>query len=109
TCSNGGRLVFQTNEAVRKSRLTWYDLDGKEVGTFGEAARFVSVSLSRDAERVVAGVLGVSSQRPEVRMYDVERGVGTRFTFSNQGAAFPVWAPDRAGLPYNEPATGGWI
>ena len=56
--SNTGRLVYQSNEAFRKSRLTWFDLEGKPLGTVGEAANFLTVGLSPDARRVVATVFG---------------------------------------------------
>src|SRR5262249_9125742 len=48
TFSNTGRLVFQSSEAIRKSRLTWFDLDGKELGAVGEPASFMTVHLSPD-------------------------------------------------------------
>ena len=106
TFSNTGRLVFQSNEAIRKSRLTWFDLDGKELGQVGEAASFFTVALSPDARRVAATVLASRSSRPEVRLYDLERGVGTRFTFGDQGANFPVWSPDGREIAYGDPGSG---
>jgi Tol biopolymer transport system component len=106
TFSNTGRLVYQSNEAVRRSRLTWYDLDGKELGAVGEAASFFTVALSPDDRRVVATVLGSRNVRPEVRLYDLERGVGSRFTFGDQGANFPIWSPDGKEIAYGDPGSG---
>ncbi len=106
TFSNTGRLVFQSSEAIRKSRLTWFDLDGKELGQVGEAASFFTVALSPDARRVAATVIGSHNARPEVRLYDLERGVGTRFTFGDQGANFPVWSPDGREIAYGDPGSG---
>ncbi len=106
TFSNTGRLVFQSNEAIRRSRLTWFDLDGKELGPIGEPASFFGLELSPDGRRVAATVLGGQSSRPEVRLYDLERGVGTRFTFGEQGANFPVWSPDGREIAYGDPGSG---
>ena len=106
TFSNSGRLVFQSNEAVRKSRLTWFDLDGKELGAVGEAANFFTVALSPDARRVAATVLGSRTVRPELRLYDLERGAGSRFTFGDQGANFPVWSPDGRAIAYGDVGSG---
>jgi hypothetical protein len=73
--------VYQSNEAYRKSRLTWFDLDGRPLGTVGEATNFFTVALSPDGRRVVATVLGNKNFRPRSGSYDLDRGVGSRFTF----------------------------
>ena len=106
TISDTGRLVYQSNEAYRKSRLTWFDLDGKPLGTVGEATNFFTVALSPDGRRVVATVLGNKNFRPEIRLYDLERGVGSRFTFGAQGANFPAWSPDGNAIAYGDPGSG---
>jgi Tol biopolymer transport system component len=106
TFSNSGRLVFQSGNAVRRSRLTWFDLDGRELGPVGEPASFFNFALSPDQKRVAAMVLGNQNLRPEIRLYDLERGVGTRFTFGDQGANFPIWSPESREVAFGDPGSG---
>jgi Tol biopolymer transport system component len=106
TFSNSGRLVFQSGNAVRRSRLTWFDLDGRELGPVGEPASFFNFALSPDQKRVAAMVLGNQNLRPEIRIYDLERGVGTRFTFGDQGANFPIWSPESREVAFGDPGSG---
>ncbi|MFY9552545.1 MAG: protein kinase [Thermoanaerobaculia bacterium] len=107
TVSNTGRLVFQSSGAVRRSLLTWFDVDGKELGRLGEAANFGSVALAPDSQRVAATVLGSAGTKPEVWLYEVGRGVGSRFTFGDQGNNFPVWSPDGSQIAFGDSAGGG--
>jgi Tol biopolymer transport system component len=108
TLSQTGRLVFQSNQAARRSRLTWFDVDGRELGATGEPAEFVTISLSPDAKRAVTMIrsnLGAAT-KPEVRVYDLERGVGSRFAFGEQGNNFPVWSPDGREIAFEDPSAG---
>ncbi len=106
TVSNLGLLVFQSNTAQRKRRLTWFDLDGRQLGQVGEAADFFSVTLSPDDRRVASTIRSGASAKPEVRLYDLDRGVGSRFTFGDQGADFPIWSPDGRRIAFGDPGFG---
>ncbi|HEY1249542.1 MAG TPA: protein kinase [Thermoanaerobaculia bacterium] len=106
TFSNDRKLIYQSGNAARRSRLTWFDVDGRELGPVGEAASFFDFALSPDQKRVAAMVLGNQNLRPELRLYDLERGVGTRFTFGDQGANFPVWSPDSREVAFGDPGFG---
>jgi Tol biopolymer transport system component len=47
--------------------------------------------------------------KPEIRVYDLERGVGSRFAFGEQGNNFPVWSPDGREIAYEDPGAGVFI
>jgi eukaryotic-like serine/threonine-protein kinase len=107
TVSRTGRLVYQGSGAARKSQLTWFDVDGKELGRVGEPARFLSVALSPDAERaVVTKISGPGGAKPEAWLYDLARGVGARFSFGEEGSNFPIWSPDGRQVAYGDPGGG---
>src|SRR5262249_46830865 len=108
TVSNIGRLVFQSNQALRRSRLTWFDLDGKELGAVGEPQEFVTLSLSPDAKRAVVMLRSnqIGGSKPDLLVYDLERGVGSKFAFSEMGNNFPVWSPDGREIAFQDPSVG---
>jgi Tol biopolymer transport system component len=108
TVSRNGRLVFQGSGAARKSQLTWFDVDGKELGRVGEPANFVSVALSPDSEQAVvtAAVGGQGGAKPEAWIYDLRRGVGARFSFGEQGSNFPIWSADGREVAFGDPGLG---
>jgi Tol biopolymer transport system component len=105
--SRTGLLVFQSGAVARKGQLTWFDTEGKELGKVGEPADFFSVSLSADASRAGATLAsGPGGTLPEVWLYDLGRGVASRFTFGSQGTYFPLWSPDAHQVAYGESAGG---
>lgn len=92
--SETGRLIYQTGSNVQAGRLTWFDLDGKQLATIGGDVEAFGVRIAPDGRRaavVQAGPEGMS----EIWMYDLARGLGSRFTFAQDSAAiFPVFSPD---------------
>jgi Tol biopolymer transport system component len=98
-------LVFQTGVG-EASQLTWLDLDGKRVGTVGEAVRFgrdvPPFSISSDGGRIVAAIQG-SEAGTDLWLIDAARGVRTRLTFgaANRSSSCPVWSPDGRQVAYS--------
>jgi Tol biopolymer transport system component len=75
--------------------LTWFDLDGRELSKVGEPANIFTFSLSPDESRAAVTVLsGRGGAAPELWLYELARGVASRFTFAEQGSFFGQWSPD---------------
>jgi eukaryotic-like serine/threonine-protein kinase len=89
--SRDGMLVYQTGSGGTAQLLTWFDRSGKPVGTLGDAGEFDSVEFSPDRKSVAVALLG---SNVDVWMYEVARGVKTRFTFNPGAERDPVWSPD---------------
>lgn len=94
TFSQTGMLLFRSGAIQADSQLTWFDLDGNRLETVGEPAIFwLNIALSPDGRRVVTAVRHVDG-KSDLWMYDLERGLGGRFTFGDVPALNPQWSPD---------------
>ncbi len=92
--SKDGLLVVQPGAPGRKRQLTWFDLDGKSLGTVGEPAAVANVSIAPDGRRAAGTIVGPTSSSFDIWMYDLARGVGGPFTFGNDSTFGPQWSPD---------------
>jgi Tol biopolymer transport system component len=116
SASTNDALAFQRRAASDRP-LTWYDRDGKVLGTVGEPGDYYrDFALSPDGAR-----LAVAKDRGDLSniwLLDLSRGrAGTRFTFGSLVDTSPVWSPDGSRIvfssnrdgPYNlyqKPANG---
>jgi Tol biopolymer transport system component len=97
--SEEGTLVFRASGATDGDELVWMDRTGKRVGTVGGPGRYQSPVLSPDGTQLAVEVHGQGSA-PDLWIYDLERNLGSRFTFAENGAATPTWSPDGLRLAY---------
>jgi serine/threonine protein kinase len=92
--SETGLLIYQSGSFVPMSQLTWFDRQGNKLEAVGEPARFFQrISLSPDGKRVLATVRS-DNGRDNLWIYDLVRGVGSRFTFTAERVMSPLWSPD---------------
>jgi Tol biopolymer transport system component len=94
-----GLLVFDGGLGIVKSQLTWFDIEGKSLGTVGGPASFISVSISPDEKDAAARVLGKDA-RMQIWMYDLNHGIASRFTGGLEDFSSGAWSPDGRILAY---------
>jgi len=100
TISSKGLLVFQTGAIQGDNQLTWYDAMGNKLSTVGEPASFwLAMAISPDGRRASAAIRHPDGGS-DVWMYDLNRGIGTRFTMGENNALVPLWSPDGRQLAY---------
>ena len=92
-------------------QLTWFDRQGKILGTVAEPGDYRDLALSPDGTRVAFRKR--SGQVSNIWLLDLSRGTSTRFTFGSAVDSSPVWSPDgkriifRSGNDlYQKPASG---
>lgn len=89
TVSSTGILVYATRAgASGGNRLTWYDRQGKRMGTSGAPGVIGEIELAPDGTRVA-----VVRDARSVWVDELSRGVSNRIT-PPETSVRPVWSPD---------------
>lgn len=91
SASGNDVLVFHQFTASAR-QLTWYDRDGKTLGTVGEAENYRQMALSPDGKRLAWSKSG--GKGANIWLLDLSSGASTRFTFGSTTDTSPVWSPD---------------
>ncbi len=104
SASTNGVLVYTTGGTGDTFQPTWFDRQGKVLGTVGEPSDFVSLSLSPDGRRAAVSRLdsGVA-----LWLLDFSRGTSERFTFGSATAADAIWSPDGNRIVFSSSSTSG--
>ncbi len=105
--SGNGLLLYRSGSAARKNRLTWLDLDGKTLGALGEPGPIRGVRLSPDGTRALATILAPDGTIGDLWMYELARGVASRFTLT--GGASASFSPDGRRVAYADVEGSVWI
>ena len=75
-------------------RLTWFDRQGKVLGTAGDAGVYRTLTISPDGKRIAVERTESGTQNRDIWLVDVATGGMTRFTSDPGWDAFPTWSPD---------------
>jgi len=91
SASTNGVLVYTTGGAGTTFQPTWFDRQGKVLGTVGEPGDIVSLSLSPNGRgaavsRIDSGIA--------IWLLDSSRSTTERFTFGSAVAVGGIWSPD---------------
>lgn len=103
SASSGGLLAYQSGVSAGGQQLTWFDRGGKPQGTLGDPGDFYSIEFSPDRRRLAASRIG---QNTNLWLYDVARGLPTRFTSTPATDRSEVWSPDGRGIAYSSNLKG---
>jgi Tol biopolymer transport system component len=106
SASETGLLAYHTVGGSGGQRLTWMDRDGRRLATIGDPADLGSPNLSPDQKRAAVTVNEGGDR--DVWIYDLARGLRTRFTFDHAAQAGALWSPDGRSIVFCSHRKGSW-
>jgi len=103
--STSGVLVYRTGGGAGAFQPTWFDRQGKILGTAGEPGNYLALALSPDGARAVVRRLD-----PNLALYllDFSRGTSTRFTFGSFLDQAPIWSSDGSRIIFASNPSGAF-
>jgi serine/threonine protein kinase/Tol biopolymer transport system component len=108
SASTNGVLAYIADTNDRESQLTWFDRQGKPVGTAGEKGAYSYPALSPDGKQAVLSQVDPGNGNSALWLVNFVRGTTTRFTFGPSVRLFPIWSPDGNRIVYSSDATGAF-
>jgi eukaryotic-like serine/threonine-protein kinase len=102
TVSQSSVLAYETGSADVgdlssggvPTQLVWFDRSGKQIGVLGEQARSGHLRLAPDGRRAAVSVFDLARRTRDIWLFDITRGLRTRFTVDPADEFNLVWSPD---------------
>ena len=105
--STTGVLAYWPVTRSPAARLTWFDRQGHEIGTFGTPGDYPFVSLSPDGGRAALQRVDDTTSAPDLWLHDLAKGIAVRLTAGLGNEENPVWSPTGDELAYARHSTVG--
>jgi eukaryotic-like serine/threonine-protein kinase len=106
--SGNGMLAYRTGSFTGTRQLTWYDRQGKRLGTAGEPGRYMDMALSPDEKRVaLSRSESGNGGTQNIWVLELGNGILTRLTFDPEQDRNPRWSPDSRRIAYADRTKGG--
>jgi eukaryotic-like serine/threonine-protein kinase len=106
SASTNGLLAYRAGGDSGASQLTWFDREGKVVGTLGDRGIYASLAVSSDGKRAAVSRRENSTGKYAIWLYDFSRGTSSRFTFGSASAMNPIWSADESRIFFASDANG---
>ncbi len=94
SASENGILIYQEDADTEFNKLVWVDREGRETGILSESGLHDRAQISPDGTLVVAEIMDPDRGTMDLWIYEVARGIRTRFTFDPADDIVPSWSSD---------------
>ena len=91
-----------------QGRLTWFDRQGKAVGTAGEPGLYRTLTISPDGKRIAFELADPQTQNRDIWLLEVADQKTIRFTSDPAWDAFPTWSPDGRRIIFTSNRAGAY-
>lgn len=98
--------VIVTRGNARPLVLTWFDRQGRRLGSVGAPGQYTNVNISPDARTIAVSLTAGSPPNRDVYVLDARTGDALRLTTDAAVDATPVWSPDAAELIFSAQRAG---
>lgn len=104
--SQTGVLAYQTGAGETRMQLTWFDRTGKQLGVVGDPCDYGDLDLSPDGRRASINALDPSRRTRDIWLFDLVRGLRSRFTFDATEEFSTAWSADGSRVVFNSNLKG---
>jgi len=92
--SENNVLVYRVGVGGNQVQLTWFDSQGKVLGTVGDKGTYNNPALSPDGTHVAVTQFDGQAGNSNIWVVDLARGTNIKVTFNPGRNDYPVWSPD---------------
>jgi Tol biopolymer transport system component len=96
-----GVLAFVPTTPVDVHQLAWFDRTGRQIASVGERANYSNVELSSDDRQAIVAVLDPGRRTRDIWLFELARGMRTRFTFDPGEERTAIWSPKGDQIVFN--------
>ncbi len=100
TASANSILAFRSGLGTTGVQLTWFDRQGKPLGTIGDIGVMQRLAVSPDGRTVAVDRRDLQTGFLDIWLHDLTRGTASRLTFNTSNTGFPIWSPDGSHVAY---------